>query len=104
MKNRVANKEKKDRETAKADAIAEAGNALALSEGRGVVPLKTGDVPVLGDWGDGGPAVICLHDFGKTGDQFAGVIEHLKVRHSHAHARCPAPYARNEGGLILLKG
>ena len=83
VKNRVARKEARDEAKAKEAAIATSGNELKLdSSGCGVVPLSDGrELPVRGSWGDdltgGLPTILCIHDFGKDGSQFDGLLAAL---------------------------
>lgn len=79
VKNKVADKEKKDKEAAAAEAIEDAGNVPALgADGTGEIDTPQGKIHVKGSWSGGGTAVICLHALNQTGSQFDGVINELQ--------------------------
>lgn len=79
VKNRVADKEAKDKLLAAAGAIEDSAHELVLSaDGTGEVPLPGGPLPVRGSWSGDRPVVICIHDFGKDASQFDGLISELK--------------------------
>jgi len=95
VKNKVAKKDKKDEEQAKAADIASAANELAFGEdGAAEVALPTGTISVRGSWDDTSlPAVILLPDSEHTMGwgsedpaQFDGLIALLKGR---ARVLCP---------------
>ena len=92
VKNKVAKKEARDEQAAKDAAIATSGNELVLdSSGKGVVPLSDGkQLAVRGWWGgngdDGLPTILCIHDFGRDGSQFDGLIAALS---GSAHVLVP---------------
>ena len=95
VKNKVAKKDRKDEEKAKAADIASTGNQLAFdADGAAEVPLPTGAISVRGSWGDATlPALILLPDADHTMGwgsedpaQFDGLVALLKDR---ARVLCP---------------
>jgi len=95
VKNKVAKKDKKDVEKAKAADIASSGNELDFdADGAAEVPLPAGTISVRGSWDDASlPAVILLSDSEHTMGwgsedpaQFDGLVALLK---GSARVICP---------------
>jgi hypothetical protein len=80
VKNQVAKKAKKDKAAQDAEDIEDGGNLLQLTDGIGSITLPDGRaISVQGAWcsDNDSPCVICLHDAGLDGSQFAGLLQEL---------------------------
>merc|ERR1712056_40781 len=78
VKNKVAKQDAKDKAAEEKADIEGAGNAPALADGKGTVPLKSGPLEVVGNWDASGErVVIMLEDLNTEPAKMKGIMDGL---------------------------